>query len=372
MYKGKKVGIIIPAAGKGSRMGSNVPKQFMKINGQSIIEKTIEVFVKMAVVDYIVIVVEKNQINICKDIVCNIDSKSEIKIVAGGKERQDSVYKGLKVCPTEIVLVHDGARAFIKQDIVLRVLEEAERTGAAVCAVPVKDTIRNMEGTLDRKKLVSVQTPQGFDKKLLMKAYKKAFEDNFHGTDEGSIVEREGTKVSIIRGDYENIKITTKEDLPLENRVGIGYDVHALVLDRKLILGGVEIPYDKGLKGHSDADVLIHAVMDAILGAAAMGDIGKHFPDIDVAYRGISSIVLLKKVNELIKKEGFAIGNIDVTLIAQKPKIARYIEEMKSNISAAINIDVGQINIKGTTTEGLGFAGRGEGIAAQAICILNR
>lgn len=153
-------------------------------------------------------------------------------------------------------------------------------------------------------------------------------------------------------------------------RIGTGYDVHKLVEDRKLILGGVEIPYEKGLLGHSDADVLIHAIMDAILGAAALGDIGKHFPDNDDAYKGISSIVLLKKVTEIIKKEGYEIGNIDSTIIAQRPKLAMYIPAMRENIANALEISVSQVNVKATTEEGLGFTGEGLGIASQAICML--
>jgi 2-C-methyl-D-erythritol 2,4-cyclodiphosphate synthase len=153
-------------------------------------------------------------------------------------------------------------------------------------------------------------------------------------------------------------------------RIGTGYDVHKLVEDRKLILGGVEIPYEKGLLGHSDADVLIHAVMDAILGAAALGDIGQHFPDSDDAYKGISSILLLQKVAELIKKEGYEIANIDSTIIAQRPKLAKFIPEMRENMAKALGIDISQINVKATTEEGLGFTGEGLGIASQAICLL--
>ena len=153
-------------------------------------------------------------------------------------------------------------------------------------------------------------------------------------------------------------------------RIGMGYDVHRLTEDRKLIMGGVEIPYEKGLLGHSDADVLVHAIMDALLGASALGDIGKHFPDTDPAYKGISSIKLLKHVGELLKSNGFVIGNIDSTIIAQRPKMAPHIMQMRENIAAALNIDLNQINVKATTEEGLGFTGSGEGISSQAICLL--
>ena len=198
------------------------------------------------------------------------------------------------------------------------------------------------------------------------------------GTDEGMLVEHLGEKVPIVEGDYANIKITTREDFP-ENRfmkkdirIGTGYDVHRLTEGRKLVLGGVEIPYEKGLLGHSDADVLLHALMDALLGAACLGDIGQHFPDSDERYRGISSLKLLGKVKSLISDSGYFVGNADITVIAQKPKIASYIPAMRKNIAETLGIEIERVNVKGTTTEKLGFVGRCEGIACEAVCILYR
>ena len=196
--------------------------------------------------------------------------------------------------------------------------------------------------------------------------------EGFKGTDDASLVERAGYEVEIVKGDYRNIKITTKEDLPMENRIGTGFDVHRLTEGRDLILGGVSIPFERGLDGHSDADVLVHAVMDALLGAAAMGDIGKLFPDTDEAYRGISSIELLKRVGSLLTESFFLIGNIDVTVMAQRPKISPYTEQMRENISEALGTEKSRISIKGTTTEKLGFVGREEGIAAEAVCLIYR
>ena len=207
---------------------------------------------------------------------------------------------------------------------------------------------------------------------LIKRAFEKAYTDNYYGTDDAVLVERLGKEVSIARGSYSNIKITTREDLPLNVRVGMGYDVHKLTEERKLILCGVNIPFEKGLLGHSDADVAVHALMDAMLGAAAMGDIGRHFPDTDERYKGISSIILLKKVKELIDQEGYTVGNVDITIMAQKPKLAPYIEEMRKNVAGVLKLEIGDVNVKATTTEKLGFVGREEGIAAEAVCIINR
>ena len=207
---------------------------------------------------------------------------------------------------------------------------------------------------------------------MLMEAYEQALADKYYGTDDASLVERIGQPVELVMGQYDYIKITTKEDMPMENRVGTGFDVHALVEGRPLILGGGEIPFEKGLDGHSDADVLIHALMDALLGAAALGDIGRHFPDTDPAYKGISSVKLLEHVAGLLEDEFYNVGIVDITVMAQRPKIKSYIDDMRKIIAETLDIDISRVNIKGTTTERLGFVGREEGIAAQAACLLYR
>jgi 2-C-methyl-D-erythritol 4-phosphate cytidylyltransferase/2-C-methyl-D-erythritol 2,4-cyclodiphosphate synthase len=207
---------------------------------------------------------------------------------------------------------------------------------------------------------------------MIISAYAKAYREGFYGTDDASLVERAGEAIHIIDGLYENIKITTREDMPanIEMRVGTGFDAHALAAGRKLVLGGIEIPFDKGLLGHSDADVLIHAVIDALLGAAGCRDIGAHFPDSDEKTKNISSLLLLKEIAKVIKTKDYEIGNIDATVIAEKPKIAPYVEKMIKAMAEALDIPEDRINIKGTTTEKLGFPGREEGIAAQAVCTL--
>jgi 2-C-methyl-D-erythritol 4-phosphate cytidylyltransferase/2-C-methyl-D-erythritol 2,4-cyclodiphosphate synthase len=272
--------------------------------------------------------------------------------------------------------------------VINALIEAAAMHGAAAVGVPVKDTIKIVtENCVSagpaRDNLYSMQTPQGFRKALINSAFEKAYEENFYGTDETSLLERLNEKVYIVKGDYSNIKITTIEDIAVAEamlkmnpdkdpggstmRVGTGYDVHAFAKNRKLILGGVEIPFERGLMGHSDADVLLHAIMDALLGACALADIGKYFPDTDENYRGISSLILLEKVGDLIGSEGYEICNIDATVIAERPKIAPYIHQMIKHIAEVLKIQEDKVNIKATTTEGLGFIGREEGIAAQAI-----
>ena len=374
MYKGKKVTAIITAAGKGSRMGASLPKQFLKIGNKTILEKAILPFQKAECIDQIIVVSGADFVDFCQDI-CK-DMQKVKDVIAGGKERQDSVSNALNLIDEGYVLIHDGARPYITEEVILNVLEDASVVGAAVAAVPVKDTIRqqNEEGgkTLKRSELYSVQTPQGFEVSLIKEAFAKAYQEGFYGTDDAGLVDRMGKEVAVSEGDYANIKITTKEDMPVEIRVGTGFDVHQLVEGRKCIICGVDIPFERGLLGHSDADVALHALMDAMLGAAALGDIGKHFPDTDPKYKGISSVKLLEYVNEFIAAEGYTLGNADVTIMAQKPKVLPHIQQMRENIAKALDVPVSAINVKATTTEKLGFVGREEGIAAEAVCILNR
>lgn len=377
MYKGRKVTAVVTAAGSGRRMGTPLPKQFLKIGGKTVLEKAVEPFEASEHVDEIIVVGSSEFLELCTGL-CRQFSKFS-RAVAGGKERQDSVRNALNLVEDGYVLIHDGARPYVDMETIMRVLEAAAGTGAAVAAVPVKDTVRQTRGgdntdsiTLPRDRLYSVQTPQGFDVALIRETYAAAEAEGFLGTDDGGLAERAGHPVTIVEGSYRNIKITTQEDLPMETRIGTGFDVHRLTEGRKLVLCGTEIPFEKGLLGHSDADVAVHALMDAMLGAAAMGDIGRHFPDTDDAYKGISSMILLQKVRELIEQEGFRLGNADITIMAQRPKLSPYIEKMRTNIAAVLGMDAGSINVKATTTEKLGFVGRQEGIAAEAVCTINR
>ena len=388
MFDEKKVTVIIVAAGRGNRFGGDLPKQFLKIGNKTVLERAIEPFQDHPAVDGIIVAASEEYLEHCRRL-CSRFDKTEA-VVCGGEQRQDSVFACLERVEDGLVMVHDGARPSVTQDVIDRVIDGAYNHGASVPCVPVKDTIRQMKdsggllsATLDRSSLFCVQTPQGFHTQILKRAYEKAKTDGFVGTDDAGLVERLGEPVSITAGDYANIKITTREDLPeqtagrrnlnkMDMRIGSGYDVHQLTEGRKLILGGVDIPYEKGLLGHSDADVLLHALMDALLGAAALGDIGKHFPDTDERYKGISSIKLLEHVKLLISDSGYSVGNADITVIAQKPKIASYIPAMRKNIAETLGIEIERVNVKGTTTEKLGFVGRCEGIACEAVCILYR
>ena len=371
MYQDLKVTAIIVAAGRGKRFGGDVPKQFLKLKGRTILETTVDRFAGSDEVDEIVVVTNEDYLDYVKELLegCSKD----FLVVPGGKERQDSVSRGLEASTGDLVLIHDAARPFVTYEVIERVIEAAKNTGAAVPVVNPKDSIRTRDGNLNRDELFCIQTPQGFRRELIMEAYEKAMKEGFYGTDEGGIAEYAGYPVTMVEGDYENFKITTREDLrEMEVRTGTGFDVHKLVEGRKCILMGVEIPYELGLLGHSDADVALHALMDAMLGAAAMGDIGRLFPDTAPEYEGISSMELLKDVNARIRDEGYTISNLDVTIICQKPKVSPYIEEMTARTAEVLGIEKNQINIKGTTTERLGFTGRGEGIAAQAVCTLIR
>lgn len=379
---------IIAAAGQGTRMGRGINKVFIPLSHCPMLVHSVRKFSECREIDDLVIVTAPDEIEKVKSILAGVEGLKPWRVTAGGTERQYSIARALAAVKPEadIILVHDGARPLVEHGTIEGVIAAARKYGAAVAAVPVKNTIKQVDedgfvtATPDRKKLWSVQTPQAFSGQLLRKAYDTAAAGGFLGTDDAGLVERLGVRVKIVTGNYQNVKITTPEDLVVAKalvgrgtrmtRVGIGYDVHRLVEGRKLILGGAEIPYTLGLLGHSDADVLLHAVKDALLGAAALGDIGRHFPDSDARYQGASSMMLLAKVRDIIAGHGFRVNNVDATLVAQRPKLAGYIAEMNANIARMLDIPVGYVNVKATTTEGLGFTGQGEGIAAYAVATL--
>lgn len=381
MYNNRRIGVIIAAGGSGRRMGSDVPKQFIKTDGETILTKAVKAFAGSDIPDCIFLVAPEEYMEESRTILQTELSRKELArikaILSGGHDRQDSVFRGLKVMDkmdpaVEYVLIHDAARPFVSGQTIRSVTAAAVETGAAVPVVPVRDTIRDDGVTVSREKFRAAQTPQGFEKNMIIRAHAIGAARHLSATDDAGLVEQLGFRVAETEGGYENIKITVPSDLKKESRAGTGMDAHRLEKGRKLVLGGVQIAFEKGLAGHSDADVLTHAVMDALLGAAGMGDIGKLFPDSDNAYKGISSMTLLRRVGEMIEKEGYTTGNIDVTLICERPKISEHTEKMAVMISKALGISPGCVNIKGTTCEGMGFTGRGEGIAAQAVCIINR
>lgn len=370
------VGVVLAAAGTGRRMGGAGNKILLPLQGKPIFLHSLEVFAALKEVQEIVIVTRDVDQKFVEDATLGLNCK----IIAGGRTRQESVYYGLKALGKDInwVAVHDAARPYITEDTIRFALQACYREEAVGVAVPVTDTIKVVEGgrickTLPREKLWTMQTPQIFSRPLIVKAHKEAKRLGIEATDDCALVERMGHPVYVVQGEYGNIKITTPEDLPQEKGlfVGFGWDVHRLGTNRPLILGGVEVPYDKGLLGHSDADVVCHAVMDAILGAAGLGDIGELFPDTDLEYKGISSLVLLRRVMGLLQKKQAIINNIDITIMAEKPNMAPVKGQMKETLAEALGILKNRVNIKATTTEGLGFVGKGEGIAAQAVVSLS-
>ena len=380
------IAVIIAAAGRGRRMAQAKNKIFHELNGKAILQYSLELFSRIDIVSELIVVASIEEVFAVEKIIQS--SGCAAKVVVGGQERQDSIMNALVTIGDSVkyVLVHDGARPFVDEASVLRLIDCMIEFNAAILAVPVKDTIKVVDAnslivsTPERSALFAAQTPQGFARELLVNSYDNAHLNNYRGTDDASIVEYFGKTVCVVPGSYDNIKITTPEDITIGcellrnrnrgsrdmsvSRVGFGYDVHQLVQGRDLVLGGLKINYKLGLLGHSDADVLLHAIMDALLGAAALGDIGKHFPDTDIKFKGASSIVLLQQVNELIKICGYSINNIDATVAAQKPKLAPFISAMRENIARICQIEVDAVNIKATTTERLGFIGREEGISA--------
>lgn len=375
---------IIAAAGSGKRMGKEINKIFLPLHNIPIIARSAAALSACSEVDDLIIVAAANEIDKIKEVLIKYQPGKPWRVVAGASERQYSITNALREVSerSQLILVHDAARPLIDPAIVTEVIDAARKYKSAVVAVPVKDTIKVIDSesfvveTPPRQTLWSIQTPQVFDAALLRRAYDKAAQDQYLGTDDASLVERLDEKVKIVPGSYHNIKITSPEDLLIAEaffrgerksmRIGTGYDVHRLTEGRKLILGGVEIPHSQGLNGHSDADVLLHAIKDALLGAAALGDIGRHFPDTDPQYKGASSILLLARVRELLAEKGYVVNNVDATIIAEKPKLAPFIPQMNSTIAQTLQISPEQVNVKATTTEALGFTGRCEGIAAQA------
>lgn len=370
-----QVTAIIVAAGASRRMGFD-KLSYRLPDGQTVLEKSCAALAAHPAVAQLVLVAGANR-ETCERIAQRCPKPCVV--VAGGETRADSVRHGLEVASGELVAIHDAARPFVSQAVITAALQAAAQTGAAAPAVPVKDTIKvadadgRVQNTPDRATLYAVQTPQCFSRKLYLEALERVTGEKAHlVTDDCSLFELADFPVTLTQGDYENYKITTKEDLQKEKtmRIGHGYDVHRLVEGRKLILGGVDIPYEKGLLGHSDADVLLHAIMDAVLGAAALGDIGKHFPDTDPAYKGADSLALTRAVAKLIAEHGYTVGNIDATILCQAPKLAPHITTMRQNIADAFGVPLDAVSVKATTEEHLGFTGEGLGIAAHAVALL--
>ena len=388
-----KTSAIILAGGTGSRMMNDKTKQLIDICGMTVLERTALAFAESDLIDEIVVVARAEELEEVNSLLHLHKLAKPVKLITGGKCRAESAKNGFSAVDeaVDFVAIHDAARCLITAEMIDKVVEKAHKCGAATAVCSVTDTVKTVDeygkitDTLPRETVFRAQTPQVFKSSLYRAALDKN-SDLSGVTDDNMLLESIGVDVYAVDLGQTNIKITTPFDLKLaENilkdrgeiavhnvRIGHGYDVHRLIEGRKLILGGVEIPHTKGLLGHSDADVLIHAIMDSLLGAAALGDIGRHFPDTSEEYRGISSMHLLARVHELLCEKGFEVVNVDSTLILQSPKIAKYVPKMVSNIAFALGIDESCVNVKATTEEHLGFTGREEGAAAHSVAMISK
>ena len=380
---------VIVAAGKGVRAGLGQNKVFQSIRGRSVLARCLAAFEECGRFDGAVLVLsEEDEARF--GALCRAEGPFPLvkKVVAGGWTRRDSVCNGLLALPENagIVAIHDAARPFVSEEVIAATLDAAREFGSGVISTPVVDTIKKIDSdgkviSLDRDALRAVQTPQSFEYKKILQAHLRAREEQLAVTDDAMLFEHYYGDVRLVtaRGAEENRKLTTKADfealegpfLP-EMRVGHGYDAHRLKQGRRLVLCGVEVPHALGLDGHSDADVAVHALMDALLGATGMGDIGRHFPDSDPAYKGADSMKLLDAVMALLKAEGWRVVNADITIVAQRPKLLPYMDLMKSNIACGLGVEEQRVNVKATTTERMGFEGEELGISAQAVALLAR
>ncbi len=376
-----KVAVLIVAAGRGHRVGKTLPKQYISLCGKTILRRTIEAFIDLPYIDSIQTVIHADDRELYDQ---SIEGLSILPPVNGGDTRQKSVMKGLQALgqqEPEIVLIHDAARPFISAEQIENIVIETAKYGAVIPTLPINDTVKQLKNnktidqTLDRSRLIRAQTPQAFRYKLIFMAHRKMEHQDM--TDDSAIAESCGIHVLTIMGDENNFKITTELDLAkaenmiksnlTDSRTGMGFDVHAFEKGDHVILGGITIPHDQKLKGHSDADVALHALTDAMLGAIGDGDIGTHFPPSDDKWKGAGSDIFLRHSYKLLKNKEGIISNIDLTIICETPKITPHRDKIRDKIAEILNLDPARVSIKATTTEKLGFTGRGEGIAAQAI-----
>jgi 2-C-methyl-D-erythritol 4-phosphate cytidylyltransferase/2-C-methyl-D-erythritol 2,4-cyclodiphosphate synthase len=401
------VSVIIAAGGRGRRLGGARPKQLLSIGGRPILERSVSAFLAHPSIDEVVVALAADLAAAPPDYL--LRSAKPLRVVAGGGRRQDSVANAFReVSPrADIVVVHDAARPFVSGDLIERTIAAAAESGAALAALAVRDTVKRgvrrtrgpgvgleppagtgllvVAETLPRESIFLAQTPQAFRRAILRDALLSTEE----ATDEAALVEVTGHEVRLVEGEPLNIKITTLDDVPLAEaiavsargasvrptdrvRIGTGYDFHRLVDGRPLILGGVTIPFDRGLLGHSDADAICHALTDAVLGAAAAGDIGHHFPDTDPEWAGASSLDLLRRAAGIAGTRGFAVTNVDVVVIAERPKLHPYVDAMRNNVATALGVTPDCVSIKGKTNEGVGELGRGEAIAVHAVALVNQ
>ncbi|MEK9724164.1 MAG: bifunctional 2-C-methyl-D-erythritol 4-phosphate cytidylyltransferase/2-C-methyl-D-erythritol 2,4-cyclodiphosphate synthase [Rhodospirillaceae bacterium] len=372
------IAALIVAAGRGRRFGGATPKQYRELGGETVLRRTLRTFVNHKRVNIVQAVIHPDDRAAFDAAAAGFDLPAP---VAGGDSRQQSVLNGLEALATaspDCVLIHDGARPFVGDELIDRVLVALAAHAGAVPALPVSDTLKRAAGglvetTVERDGLWRVQTPQGFRFAKILAAHRTAAGREL--TDDAAVAEYAGLDVAVVEGSERNVKITRSEDLDMtvgnglmwEHRTGQGFDVHRFEPGDAVQLCGVAVPHDAKLAGHSDADVGLHALTDAILGAVGAGDIGHHFPPSDPRWRGAASSIFLEHAASLVADAGGGIVNVDVTLICERPKVGPHREAMRAAIADLLAIDVARVSVKATTTERLGFTGRCEGIAAQAL-----
>ena len=366
---------LIVAAGSGSRMGGDLPKQFRPIGGKTVLAHAVDALASHPAIDAVRVVVGEGQEVLATEA---LGIRSVGDLIVGGKERADSVRAGLSAIEADIVLVHDAARPFCPHDVIDRLLDAVRDAEGAVPVLQLADTLaragKMLGDAVDRQDLVRVQTPQAFQFRSLVDAY--AQWNGPSPTDESTVLRAAGRDVAAVEGDAMLEKLTTAADWQrAENlhqarlipRTGMGFDVHAFSAEGPVMIGGVSIAHERGLAGHSDADVVLHAITDALLGAAAVGDIGSHFPPSDPQWKGADSSIFLAHAAQLLRDAGGVIDFVDCTVICEAPKIGPHRDAMRSRVAEILDIPTGAVSIKATTTERLGFTGRREGIAAQAV-----
>jgi len=384
-----RVTAIIAAGGAGRRLGAAVPKQLLELDGRSILERSVDAFAGHPGIAETIVVLPPELAAVPPQWLRA--RAPRVRVVAGGARRQDSVANGFDAADAaaDLVLVHDAARPFVTPDVISRVIDAAAAHGAAIAAIPVSDTVKRVERerdesivveTIPRDAVYLAQTPQGFARAVIRDAVALG-RSGVEATDEAMLAERAGHRVRLVDGAAGNVKITTSDDFEAASRrlggpsadgrrIGIGYDLHRLVAGRRLILGGVEIPSAAGALGHSDADVVCHAVTDAILGGASAGDIGQHFPDTDARWKDASSIELLRQVVGLVGTRGFAVVNVDVVVVLEQPRLGPHRSRIAETLASALGIEASAVSVKAKTNEGVDAIGRGEAIAAHAVALL--
>lgn len=388
----QRVAVLVVAAGRGSRAGGGLPKQYRPVHGRPVLGHSLEAFACHPLVNMIRVVIHPDDQALYRQAAGALDL---LPSVFGGATRQESVYLGLislQEDAPDIVLIHDGARPVVESGLIARVIEGCKHYPGAIAAMPVTDTLKRsvsdhegmplIEGTMSREGLWRAQTPQGFRFLEILSAHELARGQQY--TDDAAVAEAAGLTVALVAGAKDNLKITLPGDFdtasqlirehgtvtPMETRLGTGFDVHRFGPGDHVMLCGVEIPHEYGLHGHSDADVGLHALTDALLGALGAGDIGQHFPPSDKKWEGASSDQFLRHAISLIEARGGRVVHMDMTLICERPKVGPYREAMVKRIAEIAGVPPGRVNVKATTTEEMGFTGRREGIAAQAAATI--